>query len=309
VIIAATLFGYAVVMATTGAWLLRNATWTTQAPRLAIVAWQTLAVSVLSSALLGAGALSMRLHLTGGDHGGLIHFCVVTLQAAYATPGRAVTTTLAIAVLVAASARATWGVTTTLRRASRQRRRQLELLRLVARRDPELDVLVLDHPAPSAFCLPGRDRSVVVTSTALALLSRSELAAVLAHERAHLRGRHHLLVAFSQGLARAFPGVPVFAWGEEQVRRLVELAADDQACRRHRPSCVANAILLLAESAPPAVALALGAEAIELRLQRLVGRQRPVRRGVHGGLVAAQLVAPAVVVAVLALTTAGLEYC
>jgi len=309
VILAATLCGYAVLMATVGAWLLRRATWTTHAPRLAIAAWQVLAASVLSSALLGAGALSVRLHLSGSDHAGLFHFCVVSLPSAYATPARAVTTTLAIAVLAAVSTRAAWGLSTTAQRASQQRRRQLDLLRIIARRDPELDVLILDHPAPSAFCLPGRDRSVVVTSTALALLSRSELDAVLAHERAHLRGRHHLFVAFSQGLARAFPGVPVFTWGEAQVRRLVELAADDQACRRHRPSCVANAILLLAETGPPTVALALGAEAIELRLQRLVGRQRPVRRGVRGGLIAAQLVAPAVVAAILALITAGLEYC
>lgn len=311
-IIAVTLFGYAVVMATGGAWLLRESVWPGHAPRLAIAAWQALAVSVLSSVLLGAVAMSVRLHLISTDLADLLHVCAMNLQAAYATPGGAVTTTLAIAVMVAVSTRAVWGIASTLRHAARQRHRQRQILQLVACRDPELDVLVLQHPAPSVFCLPGRDRSIVVTSTALALLSRSELAAVLVHERAHLRSRHHLLVAISQGLARAFPGVPVFTWGHQQVRRLVELAADDQACRRHRPSCVADAILLLADATPPAAALALGGEATELRLRRLTGRQRPLRRGMRstlGGLVAAVLIAPAVIAAVPALVAAGMDYC
>ncbi|GAA1604813.1 hypothetical protein GCM10009789_68480 [Kribbella sancticallisti] len=291
---------------------MRAAEWPARAPRLAIATWHALAASVLSSVLFGAAALSVRLHLVSTDLADIFHVCVTNLQAAYATPGGAATTTLALVVMVAVAARAGWGVTTILRRAARQRRRQRQILGLVACHDPEFDILVLEHPAPSAFCLPGRGHRVVVTSAALGLLSRTELAAVLAHEQAHLAGRHHLLVAISQGLARAFPGVPVFTWGHVQVRRLVELAADDRACRRHRPSSVANAILLLADAAPPAAALALGGEATELRLRRLTGRQFPLRRGMHStlaGLVAGVLVAPAVIAAVPALIAAGMDYC
>lgn len=311
-IIAITLFGYAALMATVGAWLLREATWPTQAPRLAIAAWQTLAFSVVLSVLFGASALSMRLHLVSTDLATLFHLCVTQLRSAYATPGGAVTTTFALVLVALVSARAAWGITSTLRQAASQRRRQLAILNLVASRDAELDVLIVEHPAPAAFCLPGRNRNIIMTSTALAVLSRDELAAVIAHERAHLRGRHHLIVAVSQGLARAYPRIPVFAWGHEQVRRLVELAADDQACRHHRQSSVASAILLLADGHAPAATLALGGHATQLRLERLTTDSTPLRRRVLGSaclLLGAMLVAPAVIVLLPAMVAAGMDYC
>lgn len=310
-IIAITLFGYAALMATGGAWLLREAAWPAQAPRLAIAVWQALAASVLLSVMLGSVALSVRLHLVTTDLAELFHICVTNLRAAYATPGGATTSTIALVALVLVSTRAVWGVTTTLTHAVRQRRRQLQILDLVARRDPDLDVLVVEHPTAAAFCLPGRNRNIVVTSSALAVLGLEEVHAVLAHEKAHLRGRHHLLLAISHGLVRAFPGVPVFIWGEQQVRRLVELAADDRACRNHRRSAVANAILQLARAAP-AAALAMGAEAVQLRLQRLTGRRPPMRRTMRSilcALVAAVLIAPAVVAVLPALVLAGMDYC
>ena len=45
--------------------------------------------------------------------------------------------------------------------------------------------------------------------------------AVLAHEQAHLRGRHHLVLAAGRILRRAFPWVPAFRWAYEEVTRLV----------------------------------------------------------------------------------------
>lgn len=311
-IIAITLFAYAALMATAGAWLLRKSAWPAQAPRLAIAAWLALATSVLLSVACGAFTLSVRLHLVSTDLATLFHLCVTHLRAAYATPGGAVTTTLAVLLLTIVSARCLWGVATTLWHTARQRKRQLLILGLVASRDSELDVLVLDHSSPAAFCLPGPGRHIVVTSTALTLLSRDELAAVIAHERAHLRGRHHLIVALSQGLLRAFPGIPVFTWGHQQVRRLVELAADDRACKHHRKSSIAGAILLLAEGTVPAAALALGSEATKLRLERLTDTPTPLGRRAYGTLYAllgAVLVGPAVIALLPALIAAAMDYC
>lgn len=85
---------------------------------------------------------------------------------------------------------------------------------------------VIDHAVPAAYCLPGRGRRIVLTSAALTALSDDELNAVLAHERAHLSGRHHLVVAFADGLSRAFPNVPLFRRAQEQVGRLVEMLAE-----------------------------------------------------------------------------------
>ena len=86
-----------------------------------------------------------------------------------------------------------------------------------------MDATVVDNPDCVVYLIPGRPRQIVVTTGALARLSREELAAVLAHERAHARGRHHLALAMAVLLCRAFPTVNVFRQAERQVRRLVEL--------------------------------------------------------------------------------------
>src|SRR6202011_4422901 len=52
---------------------------------------------------------------------------------------------------------------------------------------------------------------------------------VLAHEQAHLRCRHHLLVTMADALGAAYPMIAAFRLGREQVRVLAELSADDAA--------------------------------------------------------------------------------
>ncbi|PWI45734.1 M56 family metallopeptidase [Streptomyces sp. ICBB 8177] len=56
------------------------------------------------------------------------------------------------------------------------------------------DLAVLDDPVPTAFAVPGRPGRVVVSSGMLRLLDAPERRALLAHERAHLRHRHHLFL-------------------------------------------------------------------------------------------------------------------
>ena len=53
----------------------------------------------------------------------------------------------------------------------------------------------LDATRPAVYCVPGRPPTIVLTTGALAVLDTEQLTAVLAHERAHLAGRHHLLLA------------------------------------------------------------------------------------------------------------------
>src|SRR2546430_14723723 len=68
-----------------------------------------------------------------------------------------------------------------------------------------LGSILLDHDEAAAWCLPGAGGQVVLTTAAVHALDEAQLAAVLAHERAHQRGRHHLLVALAGSLAAAFP--------------------------------------------------------------------------------------------------------
>ena len=88
----------------------------------------------------------------------------------------------------------------------RDRRRHRALLSLLAHGDPKVPgALVVDYPAAAAYCVPGLRSRIVISAGALDLLDQAELAAVLAHERAHLRERHDLVLLPFTALCRAFP--------------------------------------------------------------------------------------------------------
>ena len=132
---------------------------------------------------------------------------------------------------------------------------------------------------PAAYCVPGRPAAIVLTSAALAVLDPGQLTAVLAHERAHLAGRHHLLIALTRGLAAAFPGVPLFTRAPAEVARLAEMCADDAAARRSsRPALVTALLAMGTGTAVPAAALAATTCAVSARVQRLL---EPAPRARH----------------------------
>ncbi|MFJ9896309.1 M56 family metallopeptidase [Streptomyces sp. NPDC091280] len=56
----------------------------------------------------------------------------------------------------------------------------------------DTELAVLDTASPEAFALPGKPGRIVVSSGMLRCLGDREREALLAHERAHLHGRHHL---------------------------------------------------------------------------------------------------------------------
>ncbi|CAM5509976.1 M56 family metallopeptidase [Streptomyces tanashiensis] len=58
-------------------------------------------------------------------------------------------------------------------------------------------------------------------------LTPAQLAAALAHERAHIAGRHHLLVAAAEAFAAVFPRLPLARHGGSAVPLLLEMAADE----------------------------------------------------------------------------------
>ncbi len=78
---------------------------------------------------------------------------------------------------------------------TRGRRSHRVLLDVVGSPDETLGVVVLDDARPFAYHVPGwGDHRLVVTRGCLDRVSDLELGAVLAHERAHLRGRHQVVV-------------------------------------------------------------------------------------------------------------------
>ena len=75
------------------------------------------------------------------------------------------------------------------------RSRHRELVDIVAEHERE-GLRVLQHPTPTAYCIPGRASRVVLSQGVLDTLPGPELTAVMAHEKAHLRARHDLLLEF-----------------------------------------------------------------------------------------------------------------
>jgi Zn-dependent protease with chaperone function len=312
-IVALTLLGYAALLATAGAGVLGRASWPRRAPRLAILAWQALSLSTIGSVLL-AGVLT-ELAVTGGDAARRCGAPAPWPCSPAATPAGLALAIAAAAPTVAVTARVIWCLTTTYAAARGRRNHQLDALAVLGRPDERLGVTLIDHATPSAYCLPGRHGRIVVTTAALTALDEDHLAAVLAHERAHLRQRHHLIRTTAEALSRAFPWVPAFTTAGEQIGRLSELAADDAAARHSGRLTVAAALLTLAEATPatmPTPALTAGGATAATRAHRLIRGTPPLgRTRVLLGLAAAALVvsAPAVAAAASTPTTPSTACC
>lgn len=204
------LFGYALLLGTAGAHALAGAAWADRAPRLGIAVWQALSASVIAAVLLAGMALTIPSVPLGQSLAELLQACAAAIQAQYATPGGAMVGVLGSALAAVIVVRAGYCLVRELILASRERRGHRQVLALVGRRECNLGVVIVEHDAAVAYCLPGRPRQIVLTSSALAALDQDRVTAVLAHERAHLRGRHHLVLAGARGLRRAFPFLPCF---------------------------------------------------------------------------------------------------
>ncbi|KAB1117918.1 M56 family metallopeptidase [Micromonospora aurantiaca] len=246
--------------------------WTTSLPRLTVGLWLgaelSVTVAVLTAGLLVAvppAALAAGLE-------GIVAACTRAL-AGLGAPNEtlAVIGLLATAALVA---RLLISLIVTFIRARRWRRRHLAALLPLARQDAGDEWTLVDHATAAVYCLPGRPGNVIVTSAAIDTLTADELAAVLGHERAHLRGRHHLLVALAVAFHRALPGLPMAAAAETEIRRLVEHLADDRASKRHGRQAVATAIVRLADRTPQH-ALGAAAGAVDRVRRMLAPPARP----------------------------------
>jgi Zn-dependent protease with chaperone function len=163
----------------------------------------------------------------------------------------------------------------------RARQRQRELLSLLAHGDPKVPgALVVDHPAATAYCLPGLRSAIVISAGTLDLLDADELAAVLAHERAHLRERHDLVLLPFFALLRAFRWAGTARQAYRAVGLLVEMHADDRALRQRPARELATALLRVGAAgggSVPSGALAAASRAEECEVTaRVIRLLRPM---------------------------------
>ena len=276
--IAVVLVAYAVCVGTLGARMLGRAKWTARAPLLAMVTYLAAGWSVVAA--LGLAGLTLAVHTTalGGGLSHLIGACVLRLRATYATPGGAMVAGLGLTLAGAVVARTALTAMTHLRAAGRQALQHAQTARLVGRPEPALCATLVDHPQPAAYCVAGRHPTVVLTTGAVQALDADQLAAVLAHERAHLTGRHHRLIAMARIGRQVLPFVPLMRDADAQVARLAEMHADDAATRTCEPAPLATALVILAAGASPVPALAAAATDAVQRIQRMLGPAEPLGR-------------------------------
>jgi beta-lactamase regulating signal transducer with metallopeptidase domain len=278
-----------------------RALWPRRSPAAAILLWQALG---LAGGLAAVGAL-LAVGVSGeGPRTGVLDGLTVLIKRLaegqpFAPHQPLVLTGVRITALVAGFALFTvlCGVLVmAFADAVAARRRQRELLALLAHGDPKVPgALVVDYPAAAAYCLPGIRSQIVVSVGTLDLLAPAELTAVLAHERAHLRARHDLVLIPFTSLRRAFPRFLVIALAYRTVALLVEMLADDRALRVRGLLAreLATALLRFGTAAAgdaPAGALAAAEGELTARVNRLLTPPGPLPRAVQAAVVLAAAV-------------------
>jgi Zn-dependent protease with chaperone function len=195
--------------------ILARARWPLRHPVPAMLCWQAIAI---------AGGLSMIAALW------------------FLSVGAAVLLALHLLLNLGLTAVGTW----------RQRRRHRQLVDLLSSPIPDRpNTRLIENEAPVAYCLPGAPRSVTVLSAGLLrLLSDEELAAVVAHERAHVAQHHHVVLMAFRAWRTALPWFPIASRAEQAVALLVELLADDDARQVVPDAVLASAVQRVAGTDP-----------------------------------------------------------
>ena len=267
--------------------ILAGARWTDRAPAAAVVLWQAVTLAAVLCALgvvLAAPEEATRAAGSGKP--------VVTVALVGALAVAAVIVIRLLVSLAGVSRRS---------RARRARHRMLADLLDRAEQHRELEVeglRVLDGELPLAYCVPGRSPRVVLSGGALRVLERDQIDAVLAHEQAHLRHRHDVVMESLTAFYRAVPRPLRSRTPLDAVHLLLEMVADDAARKRCGAEPLRAALVRLSDAIP------LGDVPIDgdrqRRLDRLA-RPRPspaVLTALAGVLATAILVLPTVILVV-----------
>lgn len=289
--------------------MLARAHWPLRAPRAAMVLWQAVALAAVLSAFSAGIAIATRLLMPGADGRPTTSILGAgdrlgwPLWAAYIG-------VFALTVLVGARLMVAIAQVAIANRKRRAHHRMVVDLVGVGH-DAALsqsctrtrDLRVLDVPQPLAYCLPGVRSRVVVSEGTLSTLADAEVAAILTHERAHLRARHDLVLEAFTAVHAAFPRVVRSANALGAVQLLVELLADDAAVRAAGRAPLARALVACASGRAPSGALAASGPSTVLRVRRLGGRGNSAMVSAAAYLAAAAIfVVPTVALAVPWLT-------
>ena len=241
----------AIVLAWPAPILLGRASWPLRAPASALLLWQSIA---LAGGLSMIGALlALGLSPFGSDLVRAVRGVVTVIGNDRELSGADAAYLLAVGAAILLGVHLVLNLVLTIVSTERQRRRHRQLVILLGSPDPARPhTQLLDNAAPIAYCLPGA-RSITVFSAGLIdLLSPSELAAVIAHERAHVTQRHDILLVAFRAWHLSLPWFPIAYRAEREVGVLVEMLADDRARHAVPDKTLASALALVAGARPDA---------------------------------------------------------
>ncbi len=243
---------------------LARAAWQAAAPSRALWTWHAAALTFVSSltaaAVLLAHDVLERALLT------LTAVPKERLHVAYAGPREidGLWNLTALLVLVGAIALVRRAITT--RKAAAATQARLDAHPTTPGHSGFGTIDVSDSTDLYAFSTPARTRrasstSVVVSRGVLQQLSHDQVDAVLAHEFSHVRRHHHRQVAGAEIIAGVVGLSGALASYPGQVRRLVEMQADDDAAAATSRRSVARALFRMSETATPGLAMSTGSTA------------------------------------------------
>ena len=242
--------------------------------------WQSIAVAAVLSAFSAGLAIASRLFVPGPDGRPT---ATITSEIAVLGWPLWLTYVLVFALTLLIGGRlavAAVEVAVATRRRRAHHRMVVDLLGECPHGTPGLRVLHVAEPL--AYCLPGVRSRVVLSEGTLSALTDTEVAAILSHERAHLRARHDLVLEAFIAVHTAFPRFVRSGSALNAVRLLVELLADDAAVRTAGPTPLARALVACASARTPRGALAAGGGA---RLDLAAARRDGEVPAVHERLV------------------------
>jgi hypothetical protein len=232
----------------------------------AIATWLLSMGSVISalSAVAALSLLAMTLIGQNPDVAAAGHWSIPALRRA--DPVELPVALAALAILSVGLGRVTW--------VSLRRGRSLVASHRINRdvSDTGSDIVVLPASASDAYAVPGRPGRIFVTRGMLRLLTTEECAVMLAHERSHLRHRHHwhrtVVIVASALNPLLTPLTRTQEW-------LTERWADEDAARGNDRAVVASALARAAGGSDrawrrPSGALALTSYPVEQRIAAML---------------------------------------
>ena len=238
-------------------------------PTILLTGWLLLTVGLVSSALamIGVLALPADTHPSTGVFR-LAGGCWTAVAAGTLPQSRQLFAAVSLALAMVIILRL--GLVIRARSRARKRRApHMAQLRLLAQTTPPGAPLWVEDDRALALSFGGRPGLIIMSQGLRDQLPPPAVHATLEHERAHLRGHHHVLITVVEILAAALPWCPLLRAAPAATKDLVELAADASAARRCGAEAVRSALKHLSHQPAPALGLAMASRLTELRISRL----------------------------------------